>query len=249
MNALLENEVDNPKLQILHAPAGYVDGVNRYEFVNDNPIKGLDPTGLYDITWHKGSNWSDAEKKRINDSLMRMESLVEKMIREIDELIIIDLPSRKCNMSSLIAELEKLREVLSNVHHNLKSALYPHRFIKSNYKNPDSPLEWIPHTFKQNDINFNMTATKTWDQIPDGELDERLFHELSHEYGTYDNDDNGSMLNPNNYEKLITIVKEKKKLADWVLIRGKIMNIELACAKATAAPPKTTISAPPQPGR
>lgn len=54
MDILLQNDVDRKERRIsrfgiLFEPLGYVDGVNRYEFVGDDPVGKIDPMGLAEL--------------------------------------------------------------------------------------------------------------------------------------------------------------------------------------------------------
>ena len=56
-----------------------------YAYVSNNPLRLLDPFGLYEIEWE--GDFTDAEKKAILDSIQRVRDRCKELISQIDDNI------------------------------------------------------------------------------------------------------------------------------------------------------------------
>jgi hypothetical protein len=53
------------------------------------------------------------------------------------------------------------------------------------------------------DLNDSKSFSPSWDKLPNSELDELLFHELSHLFGTEDGDSVGMLMNAHTIDNMI----------------------------------------------
>ena len=63
-------------------PLEYINSINLYQYVGRNPIRSIDPSGLYDIEWE--GNWTTAQKEEINDSFSRVKARAQQLIQQLD---------------------------------------------------------------------------------------------------------------------------------------------------------------------
>lgn len=211
-------------------PEGYVDGMNTYEFVGSNPVNRLDPLGLYKITWDAGSNWTQAETDRVLASLRRVRIQARLSSCQITALIDnlkkrVPPYNKACDYTPVIKELEKLRCIMDKITDGYDSKEEKLKFAKANF-NPDASLRWNPKTFGPNSIEFNSNAKKPWGTLSLENLDKCLMHELSHEYGTEDDDSKGRLVNAHILEELATIDYAQMDLAQWNPVKWLIFQCE-----------------------
>jgi hypothetical protein len=208
-------------------PIGYADGMNQYQFVADNPVASTDPTGLFAIDWYKGSGWTIAEKQRLQASLARVRANSDKRIGDINKYIQ-TLKGMKCDMSTPIKELENLRDILKQESAGIADPDANLEFVKKNLGKPETAFQHHYYFALTDNIEFNTTAKRLWNTMPDLELDSGMAHELSHHYGTEDDDSKGLLINAHHIADLFQFQGD---ISRFIWVRSLVMDAEKKCAK------------------
>jgi len=104
-------------------------------------------------------------------------------------------------------DLTKLRTVLVSVRDGIDSEDENLEFYRSGDQ-ADRAALWSKPFLQDDQITFydNVPwfAGKTWDQLPAESFNQLLFHELTHIYGTEDDDSEGPLHNAHTIQKMIT---------------------------------------------
>jgi len=217
MNALSTIKSERmSRMGLLNEPAGYVDGTNLYEYVGSNPTNNLDPLGLYKIVW--GPGWTDAEKKKVQDSLDRVNTRAGDILKEIDDAL------NNENCQPVKDKLNKLRDLINKLKNGLagNDAL---DFTKNDWGNQDAPLRHVDD-WGRNTVEFNPNAKTRWDTLKDSDLDSQMFHELTHEYGTDDGEAGDDFNNAHTIDNLMN-----GPLSKWTPLSFLRMQNKCECAK------------------
>ena len=181
----------------------YGDGYNMYQYVGGRPLVAMDPTGLYEEEWE--GTWTKAQKDRVTDSFGRIVTKAAALQLEIDREL--------ASLSPAVArrlrpELMKLRAVLGKVVKGINSTeenleLY-HYDLGARYS--DAMAVAITATIGDNELRFNdaiPTPNSHWETTLVSNFDELVFHELTHFYGTEDDDTAGLLMNAHTIQRMI----------------------------------------------
>jgi hypothetical protein len=186
---------------------------NPYRYCANNPPIYVDPSGEYSLTfeatsvhivWGPGApacewiGWSTKAKDKISASLTRIGAkcnvLRQQIATEIASL-------SECMRCELLPEIQKLDSVLEKMEKGITSsseglAFRHFRFGASYGGQVDS------EAYEQNflglctpRISLNDGVMDPWGKKSPEDLDTLLFHEVSHIYGTEDDDSAGVLMN------------------------------------------------------
>ena len=204
---------------------------NLYRYVHNRPTSLLDPFGLYKIEW-KG-DWPADLKRKIVDSLLRVSTRCDDMIKDIDKELASLSP---CMRKHVNGELQKLRKVFQDVKSGISSwnedlDIYHYDF--GGNSNAEAKADDPP--FLDPWIAFNDGIKSSWQSLSNEDLDILFFHELSHLYGTEDDDSYGDLMNAHTIDTL---------MLPGQTVSGNVMYkaMKRRAAKACKCPPP---SAPP----
>ncbi|MBC7078083.1 MAG: RHS repeat-associated core domain-containing protein, partial [Synergistales bacterium] len=185
-------------------PIGFAGGDgNLYRYVGNRASYGIDPNGLYLIVWGEwaGYEWPDGFRSMVMQSLDRIAFRLPLVIKEID----LEMSSlSQCMRCELGRELQALRNVLARVLNGIRSKKDVLRFFRYDLSSshPDSDAIQGPTFpifsiigFPRPYIAFNQGIRPTWFERDVDWQDRILFHELTHMYGTVDDDSKGELMN------------------------------------------------------
>ncbi|RMG33643.1 MAG: hypothetical protein D6725_15380, partial [Planctomycetota bacterium] len=182
-------------------PVGFAAGdANISRYAGNSPTNATDASGLFEIEW--GSEFSENEKKLITDSLSRIRTKVEQLLEEIDkELDSLDESLR----SQLDYEVSNLRRVLIGVKEDIDSQSKNLEIYRENEPDADRRAEaWDNWPFFWFDDEITLNDAHGWTESTESDLDELLFHELTHFHNTYDDDRLGNLMNAHTIDGMIT---------------------------------------------
>ncbi|QQE13754.1 hypothetical protein JD969_09915 [Planctomycetota bacterium] len=200
----------NPRLGrfMQRDPIGYPNGFNA--FAAYHIIRGgLDPSGLYEIEYE--GDWTDEQKKRVEDSLDRIDERITDLLDQLDEL---EKSLSDCVKNKMEDSLNKIRNKLKAMQDNINSKsrnleLYQGKIPttdKHGYTNMMTKPSggWWDDWMKFNTIPDE--RGNPWDTLPKSEFDRHFFHEQFHitegGWGT-NHDDDGTWEDPHKLDKLI----------------------------------------------
>jgi uncharacterized protein YciU (UPF0263 family) len=183
------------------------DGPNPYPYVHNSPTNANDPSGQYTIQFNKGfwrgDPWTAAQKAAINGSLARIKNRVNQLIAEINKEMKSLSP---CMRGQLAPEVNPLLDVLTKMSKDFlggKDIELYHYDFKDHGEVRAKTWESTWTTDAEIDFNDSNAFSPTWDKLPNSELDELLFHELSHVYSTEDDDSAGTLMNAHTIDNMI----------------------------------------------
>ena len=158
--------------------------------------------------------------------LARVRANADKRIGDINKYIQ-KLKGMKCDMSTPIKELENLRDILTKERRWRLLIDAKLEFVKKNLGKP-SDIKHHYYAGLTDNIEFNTTAKRPWNTMPDLELDSGMAHELSHEYNTEDDDSKGLLVNAHHIADLWQFQGD---ISNFIWVRSLVMDAEKKCAK------------------
>ena len=168
--------------------------------------------GAYEIEWASGntsSRWDFKpwEKAKILNALQQIRQKLPTLVEEIDSELSRLWNECPCQYDFVREDLTKLRTVLVSVRDGIDSEDENLEFYRSGDQ-ADRAALWSKPFLQDDQITFydNVPwfAGKTWDQLPAESFNQLLFHELTHIYGTEDDDSEGPLHNAHTIQKMIT---------------------------------------------
>jgi hypothetical protein len=197
-----------------------IDGPNKYQFEVSDPVDSLDPTGTKHGCLHNFSGaFTDEDVKKIEASLERVGLRSITLLKEIDAEMATE-GSGKC-----FDKLKQLRKVIESIKLNLDPDY--HDFLGyggsitftalngSDYGHSSDAVLWWEWDLTTIQIYFNKQALTPWNQLKDSELDQRLFHELTHNFGTDDSESKDDFNNAHLIEYLMN-----EPLTQWIVLKS-----------------------------
>jgi len=190
-------------------PIGFAAGDgNLYRYAHNEALLHTDANGLYRITWGEwgGYGWPDGFRNMVVCSLWRIASRLPSLIQEIDA----DLKALSdCIRCFLSKDLNALRAMLVKVLGGIRSSSEPLRFFRYEFdsshidavaiQGPIFAIFGYPRAY----IAFNQAVHPSWVEMPADEQDMYLFHELTHLYGSVDDDSKGELMNAHTISWLV----------------------------------------------
>ena len=148
----------------------------------------------YEMIWKQG-DFTDSQKQKIEMSFKRIEERTNKLLVQIAvELELLKHPK----YAPLVRELNNLRFVLNKIKQGINSASSNLELYQTALKKPDTLAQAVPGIWYLYDpqLLYNSTTSgRKWHDLSEEDLDVLNFHELSHFYGTEDNDSKGQFMN------------------------------------------------------
>ncbi|MDP9173342.1 MAG: hypothetical protein M3O30_05695 [Planctomycetota bacterium] len=180
--------------------AGYVDGPNMYQMEESNPVDSLDPTGLWDTVSFNGVNATD--QQRIRNALSSISDRLSVLWPQAEAALILVKSARthasKNCCSALSDKLEKQLAALSDVlrkdaaDNNKNIIDHSIEFTDRNF-GPDkvgtkASTRWSMGGYgTTGEVGLNSGANPNpWQSMSQADLEQLLFHEMTHLYGTDD---------------------------------------------------------------
>ncbi len=157
-------------------PAGYLDGMNQYEYCSSSSLAAIDPFGLLRKTFDR--SMTDRDKQNIRIALQMIEKCISRLLKEIEELR--DTLS-VCACEVLDPQFDELDSRLRTVRWYLQ--------LPEGVRDPGSLsivegeigdaraetiMQWYVYNFR---IELNKSDWRKWSQ---DELIDVLLHELFH---------------------------------------------------------------------
>jgi len=179
-----------------------IRNVSAYTYVSSNPTTLMDVYGLYEEEWE--GTWAEEEKKKIRESFDRISKRIDDLTKQIDNELN-SLPKDDC-CKALRAELEKLKGTLKKIKDGIASKEENLEFYKVDMGKEKIETEassWGPSGIYDPELKFNTIAQNPWNTMSNADLDRLLLHELSHMYGTEDDDSKGIFQNAHNLDDLM----------------------------------------------
>jgi hypothetical protein len=153
----------------------------------------------------------DSDKRRVFESLARIESRIRAIIAEIEYELDTLSPEMR---GELGLELTQLRFVFWLMETDMASGHFLLRIRHYKFRGEDPPSgRW---RFIDGAVELNDAGPRTWKELSDEELDVVLFHELSHNYGTLDHSGMGEFYNAHRIERLVLTGLSKSAVYTWM---------------------------------
>jgi RHS repeat-associated protein len=202
------------------------DSMNLYEYVSSNPFNRIDPFGLFELEWE--GKWNPAERKKLLDSMERIKSRCKELDGQIDNEIK-NLPKDKC-YDKIRKELSNLKKLLNDVRNGINSKGENLELYQEKFKEDDDALARtiLPLIFLDNEIHMNSRDSSDWHSFTEEDLDNTFFHEITHLYGTEDDDSKGDFMNAHIIDDLL-----KGDISKNTFLRYWKMKCQKPCDKKT----------------
>ncbi len=178
-----------------------IGGINLYRYCSNRPTSLFDPFGLYEMEWE--GDWPDNLRQKILDSFGRISKRCDDLIKDIDKELASLSP---CMRDQLAGDLNKLKKVLQGVKNGIASKsenleIYHYDFGSGS----DARGKAKPATGFWYDgwIAINDGMKPDWQTTTNDDLDSLVFHELTHLYGTEDDDSVGDLMNAHTIDNMI----------------------------------------------
>ena len=163
------------------------------------PTSLLDATGLYEIEWE--GDWSSTYQRTITDSLGRIATQVDRLLAEIEKgtTRAVRMHAKRTRGTIECAEtgLEGAEKGIASTSENLE--LYHYDYGGDADAITKSGGWWWDAQIIFND---GVKPPKWCDMAPRS-FDELFFHELTHIYGTEDDDSEGDLMNAHTIDGMI----------------------------------------------
>jgi len=199
-------------------PAGYINGMNLYQFLGSAPANHLDPSGLFYIIWQDTepffnvwywyNRWTESLKTTIKDSLHRIHNRLIEVLQQIK-----DLPLTACERRQMKTDLDalsqRLKEIVDGIDGNI-----PLVFVQGGVPDGRGAQTHFPNWYDNGfwaKINLQNRGDIAWFGIDLDDLDKALLHELTHVFERNgDMDFTGSIVDP--YNVMLLMQFDLKKL-------------------------------------
>jgi hypothetical protein len=156
----------------------------------------------YEMIWKQG-DFTNSQKQKIERSFKRIEERTNKLLVQIAvELELLKRPE----YAPLARELNNLRFVLNKIKQGINSTSRNLELYQAALKKPDTLAQAVPGIwyFYDPQLLYNSTTSgRKWYNLSEEDLDVLNFHELSHLYGTEDNDSKGQFMNAATLQSLM----------------------------------------------
>jgi len=193
---------------------------NLYSFVGNNPINLFDLLGLYEYEWE--GNFTDAEKKTIQDSIGRVKDRANVLIKQLDDNI---ANLKKCPCPAyddLAKKLEDLKKVLQGMVKETDDPGFNLEMYKKSMPGVDATyLNQVPW------YDDELTLNPTWFGPGADAQDSTMFHEITHGQGTVDDDFSNPFNNAHSIEALMHTDKE-----NWTYFKAAKRDADKKCKPA-----------------
>jgi RHS repeat-associated protein len=179
-----------------------IGGLNLYSWCNNDAVNLLDVLGRYTFSW---GSIPAADQKLISAAVQRAGQKATQLRDEAKALM--QKPEVKA-CPQLMDQLQKLIDVLQKVINgvNGKDGLNVYEQPLKGEFAETKPMFW-PYDPR---LYLNTApGNANWQSAAPADLDSTLLHELSHIYGTEDNDSKGVFVNPHTMELLLVNGIEK----------------------------------------
>ena len=153
-----------------------------YGFLGDNPLDEFDIFGLYEYEWE--GNFTDGEKKAIQDSIERVRDRANALIKQMEDNI---KTLKKCPCPAydeLAKKLDGLKKILQGMVKEIDDPgwnleIYKRSMPGRDAEYWDTPVPWFDDELRLNPSWFGQGGT---------DQDTTMFHEITHGQGTVDED-------------------------------------------------------------
>ena len=214
----------------------YRAGTNFYAavFVPD----GFDPFGLYELEW-EGENWTRAQKEHVTRAINVAGKRAGELIREIRAKIASFSPcvrkELEQELTPLLDALEAVKEGFQSRSENLELSHYAFEPARPETEAEAWAAGWYGYNgfFSDAQIDLNDAANApTWVSGGDDNAGRLMLHELSHLYGTEDDDTKGPWMNAHNIQRWF---KNAFGGAEWP---NSVARAKKKCARKKSCPRK-----------
>lgn len=153
----------------------------------------VDSLGLYDLRF---SGLTRSQQDAAEQSMLRASKIAEKVRAEAFAL----LAKLPCPCPELEAELRKLAGAMTGV---VKGVASPSEVLRVNQADLSKKyaLMTMPFLWYNPILTFSTAKGTNWRDAKEGDLDSTVLHELSHLYGTEDDDSAGLFMNADTIER------------------------------------------------
>lgn len=221
------------------------ENLNRY--VGNDPINKTDPSGLYDIEWGgywQSGNWTEDEKKIVGEALYLAFVRAKKLRQQIQsEITTARLTHCGCGQEMVVRELTRLDRVMKGIEdgylsNSEKLEIYHYGFGKIDPVARAWPAGWygIAGGYSDGQIELNDDALpSTWYEAGKKNIDDLaryMFHELTHLYGTEDDDSEGDF---HDAWQITSLYEDD--LSNWPPLKRLKAKAEEACKRLEETEP------------
>ncbi len=178
-------------------PLGETSSCNLYSMVSSDPLNTVDVLGLFDLEgdWTTGPYWLETWKK-LQDSLKR----VRKRVKDLEDQVDSEIKdcAKRANQTGypewdvMLDELIRLKHILEKIGSGIDGSddleVEQEDLGKGDYGRMQGD-EYFQDLLNSDPVlMLNTNTEKDWRESEDADLDALLLHELSHIYGTRDED-------------------------------------------------------------
>ncbi|MGD0784250.1 MAG: hypothetical protein ABR969_00345 [Sedimentisphaerales bacterium] len=151
-------------------------------------------SAAYEMIWKQG-DFTDSQKQKIERSFKRIGKRTNQLLGQITvELNLLKHPK----YAPLVRELNNLRFVLNKIKQGINSTAENLELYQVALKKPDTLAQAVPgrwYLYAPQLLYNSTTSGRKWYELREEDLDVLNFHELSHFYGTEDDDSKGELMN------------------------------------------------------
>jgi len=235
-------------------PLGYADGNSLYEYVRAAVILDSDPSGLIGhdgIEFVNPPTWTPGLKKRVEDSIWRIERRARNLLAQIKAL---KGTLSSCVLKALEAQLAMAETALSCLGNSEQGSGYgelhfTQRDIGGDEATTLRKRYWLPRIkdFLDSEcsnvyyvITLDTSENGNWSGRSDDALDTSIMHELTHvcEGSGANKDDTKDLDDPHLVDDLLTT-----DISSWTELNWKIQQAQRECGEFKRKP-----AAPRNPG-
>jgi hypothetical protein len=148
----------------------------------------------YEMIWEQG-DFTNSQKQKIEMSFNRIGKRTNKLLGQVAvELKLLKHPK----YAPVVRELNNLGFVLNKIKKGINSTIWNLELYQVAFKKPDTLAKAVPGRWYlyAPQLLYNRTASgRKWYKLSEEDLDALNLHELSHLYGTEDDDSKGELMN------------------------------------------------------
>ncbi|MDT9282668.1 MULTISPECIES: RHS repeat-associated core domain-containing protein, partial [unclassified Limnospira] len=185
-------------------PIGERGGVNLYAFVGNLPVVKLDFLGLLSAEFI-GDGWVDEKKDHVNNALPLAKSLLPRAISEIESAIlninanVLDCcPVKHVMLIELRSALDFFRNVKDRFDRNV-----PVKFYIVDKETWGAARVYPNNPFERWNIYLNVNPVDSYFDKNISQRANTIIHELTHFYGTRDDDNQGPGKNAHRLDQIL----------------------------------------------
>ncbi len=175
---------------------------NLYNFAKNQPVNLFDPSGLYDLQFDSFNGFTDQDKKDIANSISRTGGSATKL-RDEAKTLLDKLKQSSCPCPKLQDELNKLIKIANKVINGVNSKSENLEIEQGEISGGTYALTTISLVPGYDPVLRFNNKSLDWHKAPQNNLGLTVLHELTHLYGTEDNDSAGRFMNAHTIEILV----------------------------------------------